>query len=587
MDYPNLSIAHRAQAERLGPRLALRFKQAGEFRDLSWLEYRRQVDEVAAGLIALGIEAGDSVAILSENRHEWLIADLAILAIGAVDVPLHALLSSSQIEYQLSHSRAKAIFVSNQAQADKLLASRENVTWLRFAVAFDPIEPDWLPCRSWHDLKQLAEDNPVAFDEVRLREANVRPDDLATIIYTSGTTGSPKGVMLSHKNLLTNAEACGTILASGEDEIQLSWLPYSHIYARTCDHYATMLAGSTLCLAESMETILADFKAVGATRMNSVPRFYDKVWAMVERLAPEERAQRLKLAFGPTVRMLSSGGAPLSRHVADGFNQAGLLLLEGYGLTESSPVITFNEQSYHKDGTVGRAIPGVEVRIADDGEILTRGPHVMLGYWRDEEATQAAIVDGWLHTGDIGELDDEGFLTITDRKKDLIITSCGKNIAPAVLEKLLTSDPYIDQVVIVGDRKPFVAALIVPNFPALEARAGELNCAIERDGEMISTPTIREFFAARIERIMQAVSQPERVRAFLLLGRPFQVEAGEMTPTMKLRRRQILRSYEDQLEALYAKPAKPDEDQGALSRYTLLSEPVTASSLPSGLQAIP
>jgi long-chain acyl-CoA synthetase len=566
LDYPNLSIAHRAQAERLGPRPALRFKQAGGFRDLSWLEYRRQVDEVAAGLISLGIEPGDAVAILSENRQEWLIADLAILAVGAVDVPLHALLSSSQIEYQLGHSRAKAIFVSNQAQADKLLASREDVTWLRFAFAFDPIETDWLPCRSWQDLKQLAEDNPVSFDEVRLREANVGPDDLATIIYTSGTTGSPKGVMLSHKNLLTNAEACGTILASGEDEIQLSWLPYSHIYARTCDHYATMLAGSTLCLAESMETILADFTAVGATRMNSVPRFYDKVWSMVERLSPEDRARRLKLAFGPTVRMLSSGGAPLSRHVATGFNEAGLLLLEGYGLTESSPVITFNEQAFHKDGSVGRAIPGVEVRIADDGEILTRGPHVMLGYWRDDEATRTAIVDGWLHTGDIGELDEEGFLTITDRKKDLIITSCGKNIAPAVLERLLTSDPYIDQVVIVGDRKPFVSALIVPNFPALEARAGELGCAIERDGEMISTPAIREFFAGRIERIMQAVSQPERVRAFLLLGRPFQVEAGEMTPTMKLRRRQILRSHEDQLEALYAKPAKPVDDQGALSK---------------------
>jgi long-chain acyl-CoA synthetase len=508
LEYSNLSMAHRAQAERFGPRPALRFKQDGRFQELSWLEYRRQVDQVAAGLISLGIEAGDAIAILSENRIEWLIADLAILSIGAVNVPLHAPLSASQVEYQLDHSRSKAIFVSNQAQADKVKACRENVPGLEFVINFDPIEGDWPPCKSWNEFRHF-----TAFDDLSVREGSINADTLATIIYTSGTTGLPKGVMLSHGNLLSNAEACVQVLTSEDGEIQLSWLPYSHIYARTCDHYATMLAGSTLCLAESMETILADFRAVGATRMNSVPRFYDKVWASVERLSPEDRSLRLKAAFGPTLRSLTSGGAPLPLHVASGFNEAGLLLLEGYGLTEASPVISFNEEQHQKDGSVGRAIPGVEIRIADDGEILTRGPHVMLGYWRDPEATRAAIQDGWLHTGDIGQLDEEGFLTITDRKKDLIITSCGKNIAPALIEGLLTSDPYIDQAVIIGDRKPFVSALIVPSFPALEAKASELGCSIERDGEMISTPAIRDFFAERVERIMQAVSQPERVRA--------------------------------------------------------------------------
>jgi long-chain acyl-CoA synthetase len=567
VDHPNLSAAHRAVAGRSGARPAMRFKRQGTFQDVSWPDYRRRVDEVAAGLIALGIGRGDSVAILSENRHEWLIADLAILTFGAVNVPLHAPLSPPQVEYQLGHSRARAIFVSDQAQADKVLASLGTLPDLRLLVSFDPIQVDGqLPHQSWEALRQLGAGDLGALAEAGRLEAATNRDDLATIIYTSGTTGQPKGVMLSHGNLLSNAETAGTLLGTGSDEIQLSWLPYSHIYARTCDHYATILPGATLCLAESMDTILADFRAVGATRMNSVPRFYDKVWASVEHLSPEDRARRLHAAFGPTVRMLSSGGAPLPQHVARGFNEAGLLLLEGYGLTESSPVISFNNPDAHKDGTVGRAIPGVEVRIADDGEVLTRGPHVMLGYWRDPEATRAAIVDGWLHTGDVGQLDEEGFLTITDRKKDLIITSCGKNIAPAMLEALLTGDPYIDQAVVQGDRKPFVTALIVPNFPAIEAKAKELGCEIELDGEMISTEPIRSFFADRVERIMRAVSQPERVRAFHLLGRPLQVDNGELTATLKVRRRHILRSYEGRMEALYARGPGPEADQGALSR---------------------
>jgi long-chain acyl-CoA synthetase len=569
LDYCNISIAHRAQAERFGSRPALRFKQDGRFQELSRTDYRRQVDQVTAGLVSLGIKAGDAVAILSENRVEWLIADLAILSLGAVNVPLHAPLSSSQVEYQLGHSQAKAIFVSNQTQADKVTACREGVPSLEFVVGFDPIEVDLPPWRSWKEFQHFTTFDDAsfddAFDDLLLRGANIGPDTLATIIYTSGTTGQPKGVMLSHGNLLSNAEACAKVLSSGDGEVQLSWLPYSHIYARTCDHYASILAGSTLCLAESMETILADFRAVGATRMNSVPRFYDKVWASVEHLQPEDRARKLKAAFGPTLRALTSGGAPLPHHVATGFREAGLLLLEGYGLTEASPVISFNEEDWHKEGSVGRAIPGVEIRIADDGEILTRGLHVMLGYWEDPEATRAAIQDGWLHTGDIGHLDEDGFLTITDRKKDLIITSCGKNIAPALIEGLLTSDPFIDQAVIIGDRKPFVAALIVPSFPALEAKVSELGCSIERDGEMISSPAILEFFSERVERIMQAVSEPERVRAFLLLGRPFQVDAGEMTATLKVRRRHILREYHDLLEALYTKPGRLIEDQGTLS----------------------
>jgi long-chain acyl-CoA synthetase len=315
-----------------------------------------------------------------------------------------------------------------------------------------------------------------------------------------------------------------------------------------------------------MDAIVSEFREVGASRMNAVPRFYEKLWALVEGLSPEERSSRLKAIFGPTVRMLYSGGAPLPRHVAEGFVEAGLPLLEGYGLTEASPVITFNQPHSLRVGTVGQALPGVEIRIAPDGEILARGPNVMVGYWKDEEATRSTIVDGWLHTGDVGSIDEDGFLTITDRKKDLIITSCGKNIAPSMLERLLVSDPYIDQAVVHGDRKPFVSALIVPNFPALQAQAEVLGCPIEVGDELIQAEPIRSFFAERIDRIMQAVSQPERVRAFLILGRPFRVEDGEMTASLKVRRRHILGLYEDQLEALYDKPVEAPDDQGVPSR---------------------
>ena len=338
MDDSNLPIAYRAIAGRLGPRPALRFKRHGLFQDLSWTDYRRHADHAAAGLIGLGIEPGDAVAILSENRHEWLVADIAILSAGAVNVPLHAPLSPSQVEYQLRHSKAKIIFVSNQAQADKVLAALDSLPDLKFLVSFDPVKiDDRLTFRSWEGLKHRGGRDSTAMAEARRRESALGPDDLATIIYTSGTTGLPKGVMLSHGNLLSNSRTCGVLLETAPDEVQLSWLPYSHIYARTCDHYATGLVGATLCLAESMDTILADFHQVRATRMNSVPRLYEKVWASVERLAPEERATRLKAAFGPSLRMLTSGGAPLPLPVEVGFAEAGLLLLQGYGLTELRP----------------------------------------------------------------------------------------------------------------------------------------------------------------------------------------------------------------------------------------------------------
>ena len=555
LTFPNIPAMHRQSVRRLGPRAALRFPQCGLYRDLSWNTYRRQADGAARSLVAAGIEPGDRLGLLAENRHEWLVCDLAMLSAGAVTVPLHAPLSAAQVEYQFGHSGCRAAFVSNQAQADKVLEVLPALPDLELLVSFEPVKvAGRIPHYTWSEWLHQAsggERQASLQAEIARREAALTADSPATVIYTSGTTGNPKGVMLTHGNLVSNAEAMAQVNPPAADDVLLSWLPYSHIYARTVDHYYSVLTGGVLCLAESMETVLAAIRAVQPTWMTAVPRFYEKVWSAVAQLEPEERRARLGELFGPRIRRLTSGGAPLPRQIADGFFEAGQKLFEGYGLTESSPVISFNHEAAFKLGSVGRPIPGVEVRIAEDGEILTRGPHVMAGYWKNAAATQETIQDGWLYTGDVGRLDDEGFLFITDRKKDLIITSAGKNIAPSVLERLLAADAYIDQAAVYGDGRQFVSALVVPNFEMLERKALELNCRIEVRDEFLVTPALLNFLAERVATTMQAVSQPERVKKFLVLGRPFQLAAEELTASMKLRRRFVVAKFQRQLDALY------------------------------------
>ncbi len=554
----NLSTMHRATAERLGPRAALRWKRLGLYHDLSWDDYRGRADDAAAALIDLGVGVGDRVAIFADNRFEWLVADIATLTAGSANLPLHATLTAPQARYQLAHGGARGLIVDDQTQADKVFSVLNDLPDLEWIASFDPIvapSSARIPIFRWEGLVQRGRlASARTREEVHRREKALTRDDLATIIYTSGTTGPPKGVMLTHGNLVSNAEAVMAISPVTHEDVVLSWLPYSHIYARTVDHYLTTLGGATVVLAESIETLILNLAETRPTWMTAVPRFYEKIWARVEHLSPEQRAATLHKIFGPRLRYLSSGGAPLPKHLAEGFLASGMPLLEGYGLTESSPVISFNRLDANKVGTVGPPVPGVEVRIAEDGEVLTRGPHVMKGYWNDPESTRRAINDGWLHTGDIGVLDEDGYLSITDRKKNLIVTSQGKNIAPAEIEHLLTSDPAIDQAVIYGDRRPFVTALIVPNFPFLQAKAEELGCPIETEGDLIVSEPLRAFYAERIAELMGAVSHPEQVRAFQLLARPFSAAADEVTATLKIRRKYVLDKFANQLDALYHAP---------------------------------
>lgn len=558
MKHPNLAAMFRTKAAECGPKVALRRKYDGLYHDVSYADYRRWADQLALGLQQLGVRDGDRVAILSENRLEWLLADAAILSLGAVDVPMHAPLVASQVAYQLLHSGSRGVVVSNQLQADKVAAALPEVPNLEFIVSAEPIV--WAGPIPHYTVAGLihrgGRAGAAAWNDLIRHEATLAADHLATIIYTSGTTGLPKGVVLTHGNILSNVEAmleCSVLLP---DDILLSWLPYSHIYARTVDVYLPLRAESMVCLAESMDTLVRNLAETQPTWMTAVPRFYEKVWAAVEALPPPERSARLKAIFGRRLRWLSSGGAPLPVHVGQGYWDAGIQLVEGYGLTETSPVISFNRRDRNRVGTVGPLIPGVEVKIAPDGEILTRGPHVMLGYWRDPEATKAVIdPDGWFHTGDIGKIDADGFLAITDRKKDLIVTSGGKNIAPAEIERLLVSEPLIDQAVICGDRRPFVTAILVPNFPLLEALATSLGVGLDvRDG-FITNPKLHAAVAERVAHCMAAVSQPERVRKFLLLARPLRIEDEELTPTQKVRRRAVLAKFAAAFDKLYHEAA--------------------------------
>ncbi|HMP03015.1 MAG TPA: long-chain fatty acid--CoA ligase [Gemmatales bacterium] len=557
--FPNLAAMHLDVSERLGPRTALRHKLDGLYQDFSWNDYRRAVDELAAGLISLDMQAGDRVAIFSENRFEWLVTDVAILAAGCADVPLHASLVPGQAQYQIDHSQSRGIFVSTQAQADKILHILDALPLLEFIISFEPVRWDGVRIKhyTWAGLRQRgAQRGDAGRAAVRERIAQRTRADLATVIYTSGTTGNPKGVMLTHGNLLSNAEGMLKVSSLEPDDIQLSWLPYSHIYARTCDHYAPMMCGATVAVAENQETLLRNLAEIQPTWMTAVPRFYEKIWALVGPLPPEVRKQKLPALFGTRLKWLSSGGAALSATIAEGFKDCGIKLLQGYGLTETAPVISFNRKENFKLPSVGQMLPDVEVKIGADGEILTRGPHVMKGYWRNEAATAEVIdADGWFHTGDVGKLDEDGFLYITDRKKDLIVTSGGKNVAPAELERLLLTDPHLEHAVIYGDARPFVTAILVPNWPLVEKVCAEKGWQVQRDGEFVKCPPLHAFFQQRVEHLMQAVSQPERVKKFLMLGRPLSIQDDELTPKLSVRRKAIIAKWDKHFAKLY----EPDE----------------------------
>ncbi len=528
-------------------------RRAGAFVPLPWAQVAEDVGRTAIALQRLGVERGDRVVLLSPNRYEWIACDLGIQVAGGVHVPVHASLSAAQIEYQILDSGAKVVILSGPEQAEKLAPlSREWGADLR-VWTFDDCPERWErhELRRWRDA--ISAVDVLEVDPMLNRAADsIGPQELATILYTSGTTGEPKGVMLSQQNLACNAVSSLCAFGQQARDLRLSWLPWSHIFARTCDLYTWLACGGELAIAESPESALENCRQVHPTLLNGVPYFFEKVQRGLMERGLSHTSGALAAAFGGRLRSAISGGAPLSEHVATFYHERGIHLLQGYGMTESSPVITTETGDAHRLGTVGRAIPDVEIRIAADGEIVTRGPHVMLGYWKRPEATHETIRDGWLHTGDVGEIDAEGFLKITGRKKELIVTAGGKNIAPAYLESLLKSDPLIAQAVVIGDRRSFLSALIVPDFAALEQALAQ-QAIVPQTLNKLDDPAVRKLYADRIAAALEDVSRYEQIGNFTLLPRALSTAAGELTLTLKLRRGEIARLYAAEIEAMYAK----------------------------------
>jgi long-chain acyl-CoA synthetase len=578
---------------------AIQVKIGGSYQPISHRTIVERVRRTALGLRALGLQRGDRVGLLSNNRPEWAITDFAALTAQLTDVPIYPTLPAEQVEYILRDSGAIAIFVSDAAQLAKIVSVRGRLPALRFVISFAPAREGGADL-TLAELEQRGKtaETPESIARYRREALNVQPHELATIIYTSGTTGPPKGVMLTHDNLFSNVEGSRQVLAFGEGETSLSFLPLSHIFERMAGHYLMFAVGASIAYAESHETVPANLLEVRPSFVLSVPRLYEKFYARVlenalaggavrkriffwargvaerwsERTLAKRRvgialkiqyalAQRLVFSklrerMGGRLRVFVSGGAPLAPEINRFFYSAGLIILEGYGLTETSPVIAVNSPEHFRIGTVGKPIAGVEVRIAADGEILARGPGIMKGYYNNPDATAEAIdADGWLHTGDIGEL-REGFLAITDRKKDIIVTAGGKNIAPQPIENSVKTNKYVSQAVMIGDKRKYPVMLVVPNFEQLEKWAKRQNMIWTDRAQLLGIPAVKAKVERAVESSLSGLARFETPKKIALLEHDFTIERGELTPTQKVKRRVIDKQYRELIDSLY-------EDEGA------------------------
>lgn len=512
------TLANRAREPALGS------TSGGELRWRTWAEVANDACRLASAMTASGVRPGDRVAHVSENRCEWILTDIAIHLARAVHVPIQITLSGPQIAEQIADSGSRLVVTSKR----DVLA--------KFQTLVDPglsalIHDEW-PA----DFADRAIDAGQRQAMIDACVEATRPDDLATILFTSGTTGRPRGVMLSQRNLAVNAAVTADTLCGDVDQTRLCVLPLSHIFARTCDLYTWLYTGSRLVMGESRETMFRDLELARPQGLSAVPFLYQRAADKVRDSGCSDEAAELRRLFGGRMQRLTSGGAPLPPEVEAWYCDRGLTILTGYGLSESSPVISMSTPTAVRAGASGRLLPGVEVRIAEDGEILNRGPNTMLGYWNDSEATAATIRDGWLHTGDLGVLDADGYLFVRGRKKELIVLSTGKKVVPTRVEALLTLSPLIDQAAVFGEGQCAIVALIVPAA-----------CGV-KDG--IDGPATRELYEAEIQRSLQAASHEEHVRHFALLNRPFSIDRGELTPKLSLRRTAIAQNFAAELQQL-------------------------------------
>jgi len=588
----NVALEIRERARGYGEAVAMRHKVDRKWTDTTYRDLDEQAGAVAAALLSLGVDVGERVALFAPNSPDWILSDLGIQSIRAVTVPIFATSTADQARYIVEDARTRVAFAGVGSELDKLRQVRADCGFPEIIIALDGIleqpEGDDTDLATFMARGRASDDG----GEAARRAEAAAVDDLASVIYTSGTTGEPKGVMLIHDNFRNQFTTLDTRFEVGAEDRSLCFLPLSHVYERSWSYYVYMSGASNAFVANPI-MVVEYMRQIRPTAMVSAPRLYEKVYATlldrVEKAPPIRRAlfrwalwvgrrystSRYDGRVGPTLKLehaladklvlakireimggpknfLSSGGAALAKEIEELFFAVGYLVCQGYGLTETAPMLTCNSPSDFRFGTVGKPIDGVEIRIADDGEILARGPNLMRGYFNKPEATAEVIRDGWFHTGDVGTLDDDGFLTITGRIKDLIITSTGKNVAPQLIETVIGKDHYIEQLAVVGDKRKHISALIVPAYETLAEWAQGKRLSFADHDELVKLPEVVRFMTERIRAQSHSLAPFERIRRFTLMAHQFTMEAGEITPTLKVRRKVVLQKYKTVIDRMYA-----------------------------------
>lgn len=581
-------------AQKQPDRVAIVFKKARLWHELTWSDYHLNVESAAAGLQVLGVRKGDRVAVLSNTRYEWAAVDLAILGLGGVTVPIYPNSTNDDVAYILENSEARVLFIESDSEARKISTILQNAKHLECVVVFEKNGEDPLPEKYFTlaDLQkrgqQALKSSPSLFD---LAVKEVSPQDFATIVYTSGTTGRPKGVLHCHAQILSEVGDCFPLLGVNPKDRSLTFLPFAHVLGRI-EIWGHALIGYTMCFAQGVDRLKEDLQEIKPTVLVAVPRIFEKLytsiqvkseigvlrnrtfrWALdigreISRHKIEKRSPSLDLALkyrlahqlvfselhrllGGELRFAVCGGAPLSAEIAEFFHAAGLLILEGYGLSETLAAITVNTPFSYRFGTVGKPVGDVKIKIAEDGEILVQSKKVMRGYYKDPEATAEALKDGWLHTGDIGEISSDGFVRITDRKKDLIKTAGGKYVAPQRLEALLKNSRFISNVHITGDQRKFIVALITLNMAAVKTYANEHRISFTDHKNLIENPKIKALLREAVAEANSHLATFESIKNFALLPEDFTIESGELTPSLKVKRKVVEKKYADLIEQLY------------------------------------
>ena len=557
---------------------ALLYKKEGVYFPITYKELSQKVQIFSSALQKLGIEEKDKIAILSENRPEWVISDLAIMSIGAIAVPLHSTLSPKAVCTVLTHSEAKILIVSNSDFLNKVLLGQKHLKYLQKIIVIEKLssaQKETFSGRvlSFKSLLELHKSDD--YEKVFLD-----PDGICSIIYTSGTTGKPKGVLLTHRNFLSNVEAANEVVPVKESDVFLSFLPLSHALERMAGYYMPLSFGASVAFAESIKQLPVNLKEVKPTILISVPRifekFHDAIWDKINassllrknvfkwalrqktgsfayKIADFVVFRKVRSQLGGRLRLTISGGASLNEKIGRFFAKIGILILEGYGLTESSPVISANKEGDFKFGTVGKMLPGVKVKISENKEILVKGPNITQGYFKNPKETKFAFdKEKWFRTGDLGFIDKQGFLTVIGRKKEMIVTSGGKNVWPEPIENLLNDDRFVSQSMVIGNKMKFISALIVPDWQEIEVYMKEKNLPLQDHEKLAKNPAILAVFQERIDaKINPNISEHEQIKKFKLLTQEFSQEQDELTPTLKLRRHIVEKHCHKAIESMY------------------------------------